>query len=467
MVPKVAIIGAGSGMFSLSLIKDICLTPELCGSTITLMDINADRLAAVFEVCSRYAQEAGAALRLEQTNDRHAALEGADFVINTALAAGHARWRAGWSMAKDHGYRFGGSFHVMHDEAFWVNFYQLRLMESILQDILVDCPNAWYILIANPVMAGVTYLTRKYPRSKIVGLCHGYQCVYTLTDAMGLDRKDVTYEIPGVNHFVWLTKFRYRGEDAFPLVDAWIEKRAQDYWSQCPTSDYLGPKAVDLYRRFKAFPIGDTCTPGGGAWGSWYHTDANTQHRWREDPDDWWNRYFRDTQSAVVDLRNAAANSSQSMKSVFGAEPSEETMIPLIVSLAKDIPRVLIVNVPNTALSMPGIPQNFAVEIPALVSGSGIQGIQTEGLPTPLLAHALRDRVAPVEMELDAYVNRNFEALLELIIMDPWTRSEAQALDLLDTILELPYHGEMRDHYRRSIRLKKTRAALPQSAHKK
>ena len=44
--------------------------------------------------------------------------------------------------------------------------------------------------------------------------------------------------------------------------------------------------------------------------------------------------------------------------------------------------------------------------------------------------------------------------------MDPWTRSETQALDLLDTILELPYHGEMRYHYRRSMRLKKTRAAL-------
>ena len=155
------------------------------------------------------------------------------------------------------------------------------------------------------------------------------------------------------------------------------------------------------------------------------------------------------------------------MMSVFGAEPSGETIIPLIASLAKDIPRVLIVNVPNTGLYMPGIPQNFAVEIPALVSGSGIQGIQTDGLPTPLLAHALRDRVAPIEMELDAFVNSNFEALLELIIMDPWTRSETQALDLLDTILELPYHGEMRDHYRRSIRLKKTRAALPQSGQKK
>lgn len=58
-------------MFSLSLIKDICLTPELPGSTITFMDSDADRLAAVFEVCTRYAQEACAALRL----DNHGSLD--------------------------------------------------------------------------------------------------------------------------------------------------------------------------------------------------------------------------------------------------------------------------------------------------------------------------------------------------------------------------------------------------------
>ena len=32
--------------------------------------------------------------------------------------------------------------------------------------------------------------------------------------------------------------------------------------------------------------------------------------------------------------------------------------------------------------------------------------------------------------------------------MDPWTRSEQQARDLLEDILALPYHKEMREHYR-------------------
>jgi alpha-galactosidase/6-phospho-beta-glucosidase family protein len=33
-------------------------------------------------------------------------------------------------------------------------------------------------------------------------------------------------------------------------------------------------------------------------------------------------------------------------------------------------------------------------------------------------------------------------------MLDPWTRSEGQARQLLDEILALPYHEEMRAHYR-------------------
>lgn len=449
MGPRIAIIGAGSGMFSLSLVKDICLTPGLKGSTVSFMDIDEGRLEGAFQVCSRYAEEAGADLRLEKTTDRRAALRGADFVINTALSEGHERWREGWSLAMQHGYRFGGSFHVVHDEAFWINHYQFGLMESVLLDILELCPKAWYVLVANPVMAGVTYLTRKYPEAKIVGLCHGYRRLYHLTDALGLDRADVSYEIPGVNHFVWMTKFRYRGEDAFPLVDAWIREHAAEYFKTCPLSDYLGPKAIDLYQRFGVFPIGDTSTPGGGAWGSWYHTDDETERRWREDPKDWFDRYFQHTQDVVGSLGRARDDASLSMTGTFGMEPSGETMIPLIEALATDSPKVLIVNLLNRGEYVQGIPRDFAVEIPALVSGSGIQPIQTDGLPAPLLAHALRDRVAPVNMEIDAYTHGDYEALLQLILMDPWTRSEAQARDMLEGILSLPHHGGMRRHYRR------------------
>jgi alpha-galactosidase len=104
METKISIIGAGSGAFSLSMIRDICLTPNLAGSTVSFMDIDAERLEAAYTLCQRYAQELSFELHLEKTLDRRESLQGADFVINTALAAGHHRPREGWEIARRYGY---------------------------------------------------------------------------------------------------------------------------------------------------------------------------------------------------------------------------------------------------------------------------------------------------------------------------------------------------------------------------
>lgn len=460
MLPvKIALIGAGSGVFSLSLVKDLCLAPGLRGSRVTLMDINQERLNNAFEMCVRYSAELGSQLQIEATTDRTEALTGADFVINTAAHESHAHWREGWQIAKRHGYHFGGSFHVVHDEGFWINFYQLRLMESIIQDMQRLCPDAWYVGVANPVMAASTYFPRKYPGMKFVGLCHGYRDIFKIADQLGLDTAHMTYEIPGVNHFVWLVDFRYRGENAFPLIDQWIKERAEEYWNTCGVSNSLGPKVVDLYERFKVFPIGDTATTGGGAWPYWYHSTPATQAAWQEDPDAWFTDYFQEAQDIYALFEKARHASNAELLELFPPKMSGETIIPLVESIATDEPRVLIVNIPNTGSYVPGLPTDFAVEIPALVSGRGIQGIQTHGLPKPILAHALRDRVAPVETELYAFEHGDYEALIQMVLMDPWSRSEEQARAMVDEILALPYHHEMLDHYRRRHRISSEYAA--------
>ena len=178
-MPKISVIGAGSAVFSLNFIRDVCLKPNLRGCTVHFMDIDQSRLDGAHGLCVRYAQEVGLELDLRKTTNRSEALQGADIVLNLALVAGHHRLRAGWDLARTFGYEWGGSLHVMHDEAFWINFYQLKLFESVMQDIEAICPNAFYIQLDNPVMAGMTLMHRKYPHraGRMVGLCHGYAAV--------------------------------------------------------------------------------------------------------------------------------------------------------------------------------------------------------------------------------------------------------------------------------------------------
>lgn len=448
MTAKISIIGAGSANFSLSLIRDICLTPNLRGSTVSFMDVDQGRLDAAHALCRRYAGEVGADLTLEKTTGRRESLKGADFVINTALVVGNRSLEQGFAVGARHGYRFGGSYHIMHDEGFWINYYQYRLFEDVTRDMLEICPAAWCLQVANPVFAATGFLAQKYPQARVVGLCHGFGGVYHLAETLGLGRDGLTFEVPGVNHFVWLTRMYHKGEDVFPRLDRWIEEQAPEYWKTCHPCSDMGPVAVDLYKRFGAFPIGDTCTPGGGSWPWWYHADSATEERWQEDPAGWWSGYFVHLQRGVAEIKRVAEDTSSKVTSYFPAKPSGEVMVPIIESIVCDIPRVIIGNIPNSGDFVPGVPRDIAVEIPLLVSKRGIEGIQTHGLPQPLVDYILRDRVAPVRIELEAYEKGSKELLLQLIMMDPWTRSLDQARALMDDILAMPGNEEMHAHYR-------------------
>jgi len=446
---KISIIGAGSATFSLALVKDLCLTPNLSGSTVNFMDINKERLDAVYTLCKRYAEETKAKLKLEKTTDQKESLKDADFVVNTALVVGYSGYREGWNVGFKHGYRFGGSLHIMHDECFWSNFYQLRLFESLVNDILDVCPDAWYLKLANPVLAATTHLGRKYRKLKFIGLCHGYLGVYHLASVLGFKPEQLEFKIPGVNHFVWLTDFRHDSEDAFPILDEWIEKKSHKYFENCGFSSGVGPKAVDLYKKFSVFPIGDTCTPGGGSWPWWYHTDDETERKWKEDPNGWWRWVLKPSKEDTVSkLIKAAYNPSVKVTSVFPPQKSRESIINIVESLACDVPRVYQVNVMNADNLVSGVPLDFEVEVPAVISKKGVEGEKTLGLPKAVTSYLLRDRVAPVEVELESYETGSKKRLLDLVLMDPWTKSEEQARNLLEDILELPQNTEMQEHYR-------------------
>jgi len=444
---NITIIGAGSAVFSLSLIRDLCLTPTLNGSNLTLMDIDPDRLESINLLCTRYAAEMRIDIKTRTTMDRRDALQGADFVINTALVGNYDLLRKGWEIAQKHDYRFGGSLHIMHDEAFWVNFAQMRFFDQVIAEVLEICPDAWYLQVANPVLEGMTYFSRKYPQAKMVGLCHGYAGVYELADLLGMSHDKLTFEIPGVNHTVFLTHCYHDGNDVFPMLDRWIEEESETYWQTSGLSEDMGPQAIDVYKRFGVFPVGDTVTPGGGSWPWWYHTDAATEKKWKEDPTAWWERYFSKGLDKVAEINRAAHDQSRPVSEIFPPKHSGEVMVPMIDALANDIHRVLIGNIANHGDFVPGVPRDFAVEIPLLVSKRGIEGIRTLPLPQAAISHILRDRVATVELEIESYVTGNKQRLLELIQMDPWTTSIKQAKLLLDEILAIPENADMAAHF--------------------
>src|SRR5918995_2147844 len=88
-VTRIALIGAGSIVFTKSLLTDILSFPELHGSTIALHDIDPERLETAGMMARWTSEQLGAGARVEEHPDLRGALEGADFVINMVQIGMH------------------------------------------------------------------------------------------------------------------------------------------------------------------------------------------------------------------------------------------------------------------------------------------------------------------------------------------------------------------------------------------
>ena len=88
-MPKVAFIGAGSTVFTRSLVDDILSFPELAATThVALMDIDESRLRSSEALVRGIARARGAGATIDATLDRREALHGADYVVTSFQVGG-------------------------------------------------------------------------------------------------------------------------------------------------------------------------------------------------------------------------------------------------------------------------------------------------------------------------------------------------------------------------------------------
>jgi alpha-galactosidase len=187
---KVTIIGAGSAVFWMAMMRDLCLMESAPGATISLVDINKNRLDAVHDLGTRYAKEIGVDIKFEKGDDREAALKDADFVLNTALVGGHDYTERVRKIGEKHGYYRG----IDHRHVRFIGgFEQYKLAMEIASDMERLCPDAWLLQIANPVFDITTLLSRER-KINVAGFCDGFRSGYLqLLLALGLSPGEVDF----------------------------------------------------------------------------------------------------------------------------------------------------------------------------------------------------------------------------------------------------------------------------------
>ncbi len=434
---QVTIIGAGSAEFAAGIIRDLSVNPSFHGSYVVLMDVDQRRLESIYRLAVRIAAELKTEMSFKKTIDRVEALKGADFVINTAQVGQHPWTEAQRALAEKHGYYRGARLH---------DFPQMKLFLDVARDMELYCPNAWLIQSANPVFEGCTLMTRE-TKIKVLGLCHGHYGYQGVARVLGLNLEHVSAQMPGFNHWIWMTDFRYHGQDAYPLLDEWIETKAEEYWANHKPNygdNQMSRAAIDQYKLFGAMPIGDT--PRMVGW--WYHTDLETKKRWFGhlggfDSEIGWGQYLVKMEKEAEKVEQVALDETQPVTDTFKPVQSPEQIVPIINCLVNDIQGNFQVNIPNSGQMIKGFPEDLVIECQGVVSGAGIRGVSAPAFSKKLYAGAMIPRWMHAELAVNAMRTHDRDLMLHFLLNDQRTRSLEQAEGLLDEWLAEPRNTEL------------------------
>jgi len=453
---NIGVIGAGSIAWSATLVRDLSLTKELWGSTITLMDINEERLDYIYMFAKRYASEVKADLKFKKTLDSREAVKDADFVINTAMAGGHQYYEKMRAISEKHGYYRGINsveWNMVSDYHTIWGYYQFKLMMKIAREIEELSPNAWLLLLANPVFEGTTLLSRE-TKVNVIGLCHGHLGYQEIAEVLGLDVKKVDFEAIGFNHLIWLTKFIYEDKDAYPLLDEWIKNEAEKYWKRWrrrqknPFDIQMSPAAVDMYKTYGLFPVGDSVREG-----TWkYHWNLRTKKIWfgptgGPDSEIGWKIYLDNHEKWLNRAIEAIRDTEKPLTKLLPPKMSQESVVPIISSIANGKKGVYQVNVLNKGV-ISGVPDDVAVEIPAEVDGKGVHRMPVKSLPKRVMNYSIYPRMMRMEWALEAFLEGGRDLLFDWLIMDTRTKSTKQVEEVINDLLSIPENEEMAKHFK-------------------
>jgi len=497
--PKIAFIGDGSARWTSRILADIFLNEGLRGSEIWLMDINDYRLNLISTLARRYVEELKLPAKIHATMNREESIRDADFVISTALPKGYMYYEKMRDVSEECGYYRGinsvewnyvGDYHTI-----W-GYYLFKLHIDIAKDIEELASDAWFFIVSNPVLELTTMVGRE-AKVNVAGICHGFLGYRSAIEVLAMrlakeklgknitpycaahrnecykeimqliDLEEIEVEMKGLNHVTWLTKFQYKGEDAYKYLDDWIREDAEEYWSvwrehtMSPWDLDLCPAAIDMYKTYGYLPIGDSVR--GGTWK--YHWDLRTKQYWYGPyggPDSEMGCAIRilHVRRNVGEMARIAFDASKPISQSIPLKPSGEVIVTLMNSIYNDKPAdsyeipffdgqiraPIYVNVMNKE-TIPNLPKNIAVETHVKVDGKGIHPIPKDAIPDSLYKYAMLPRITRLEWALEANLRGGRDALFQWLIVDMRTKSMKQIDDVIDAILKLPGNEEMAKHF--------------------
>jgi alpha-galactosidase len=420
---KIVLIGAGSVEFTRSLVRDILTFELLADCTITLVDINREKLNFAKEITEILVKRSGSAAKVQATMDRKKALAGANAVLITILAGGVNVWRHDIEIPK----KFGVNFNVGDSRGAAGIFRALRtipVMLDICRDIEKLCPNAIVLNYTNP-MAMLCRAIQKTTDLTFTGLCHSVQGTAEML-ARWIDApvNEIDYVCAGINHMSWYLKYNWKGKDAYPLIRKAIERK--EIYNE------------ELVRNEMFKSLGYYITESSG---------HNSEYNWwfRKRPDlikkycihgTGWNpgeygyilkEYIRREKTWEKEIKNLIQQ-AKTMPLAKGSEYASS----IINAWLGDCLFEFNGNVPNKGL-IENLPKDCCVEVPCVVAKGRLSSLHVGSLP-PQLAALNNITVAQEEMAVEAALTGDPELVYHAVCYDPLTASVLSLAEIKEMV---------------------------------
>ncbi len=448
----ITVVGAGSASFGENTLSALLRSKNLQGSTLRLVDRNAQSLDIVHRLANRLNKEWDSKFTITAHTHHKDALEGTNFVVS-AIEVGPREelWKSDFEIPIKYGVHQpygenGGPGGIIHAAR------NVKPVLEIVRDMEQACPDAWFINFTNP-MVRICDLVNRHSKIKVVGLCHqiyiGYGMVgVALAKDLGIQVPDglegmhadvmqhplqhmvMDQTVPlvdicaaGTNHFSWILSVHDKrtGEDLYPL----LKKRFFEL------DEKFEPLTRRVFHDFGLFPI-----PGD--------THLCEYLPWMSDPvTKPWDKfnirlYDWDLMASLrdfsLDRLNEMANGAMTVESLL--ETDSEGALEMIENIAFAGSHYhLAANLPNMG-QIANLPLGAIVETPVHVNGAGIHPVHVGSLPEPI-AELCRRELMVAQLGVDAAVEGSYEKALQCLLLDPIVADMDTAKDILDDYLKV------------------------------
>ena len=442
--PKVTVIGAGSLFFGRQAIWQMVASRHLNGGTLALVDTDPERLETLQTVAEKVIAEAGVPLELETSGSWQDSLPGSDFVV-LSFARDTVKYRGiDCEVAEKYGVRMcsgdtigpGGVFRAMRE---------FPLILECAQDIERLCPDAWVINYINPSAVHGIGLQQFAPKLKSFALCDSLHMphvkrryaqragIIDKNEALSKDLDErFDLRIAGVNHFTWMLKAEWDGEDVMPKIAESIRQQAAtetdggDTGAKAKFNNKIG---YALYEAFGQVPV---CVSHTKEYLRYWQGLGKTKGEipplsiWETE-----DRYRRHDAMwrQLSDFASGKTPISEYMR-VFGPDHATDVIENMVGNLGKPF----YINTPNRGV-VTNMRDDAFLELLCDVDMSGPKPRPVGEMPRGL--RAMQELVLEThELTAEAIYKQDRSLLRRALLTDPLTNSLADTDALMDELLE-------------------------------